>query len=229
MSAKAGLLDRLFLRGYYKRLRKRLRTGAPRKAKCIEADMIDQAAALIDGSQDMVVDKASASHIVICAHMLAAYRVFQDVPEFRAQALEEVMALFMVTGKAYSELVMRLLPYVSRDPFRTMVNISRTKQIGYYGRSFDHDIVEDDDQAFVFRINRCFYHGFFRRYGAPELAASFCAKDGNWGDAVDPARHGFTFERPTTLARDGQPCLFAFRRKGVGAGAAGPAAGKEEA
>jgi hypothetical protein len=93
-----------------------------------------------------------------------------------------------------------------------MVNISKSKQLAYYGKTFAYELAEDNEDAFVLKVHRCFYHAFFVRHGALELGAMFCLKDNNWADALDPARVGFTFVRPTTLARGGDCCRFEFRR-----------------
>ncbi|MFI0738969.1 L-2-amino-thiazoline-4-carboxylic acid hydrolase [Streptomyces sp. NPDC021100] len=48
--------------------------------------------------------------------------------------------------------------------------------------------------------------------GAGRLTPVLCAFDANRSDAVDPERHGFAFERPTTIGHGGPHCPFTFRR-----------------
>lgn len=47
---------------------------------------------------------------------------------------------------------------------------------------------------------------------ATELGAAMCEFDGNWMSAIDPERHGFRFERPTTIGCGGTHRPFHFRR-----------------
>ena len=46
----------------------------------------------------------------------------------------------------------------------------------------------------------------------------FCDMDTNWMDAVEPGRHGFRFERPTTMGYGGDRCRFWFIRTSDGTG-----------
>ena len=45
------------------------------------------------------------------------------------------------------------------------------------------------------------------------LTPVFCDWDANWASAIDPARHGFRFERPTTLGLGGDGCYFRHTRE----------------
>ncbi|WP_439332487.1 L-2-amino-thiazoline-4-carboxylic acid hydrolase [Saccharopolyspora antimicrobica] len=48
---------------------------------------------------------------------------------------------------------------------------------------------------------------------ASELGPVLCAFDESWIGAVDPAVHGFRFERATTIALGGTRCPFHFSRE----------------
>ena len=207
-----GFLDALFLRGYYKRLDRLLLLECPELHVTLANAVQPAARQLIEEQRNLVVDKASKSHLVLTSTILATYRALRADERTSASALQWVTDLFVDTGKGTSKLGARLIPYLVRDPFRLMVNISKTKQLAYYGQSFDYELAEDTDDAFVLKVHRCFYHSYFVRNGAPELGAMFCLKDNNWADALDPSKVGFRFDRPTTLARGGSCCQFEFRR-----------------
>jgi len=209
-----SFLDRLFLRGFYKRLQRRLRDLAPALVPTVPDVVRAEALRLHNQNLVLVVDAASASHLIMTSTVLAAYRTLQAHPETRAPALELTRALFVDTGKGATQLGMKLFPYLVRDPFRSMVNISKNKQLAYYGKSFTFDMPQDDDDAFILKVHGCFYNSFFLSQGAPELGAMFCEKDNTWSDGIDPQKAGFTFQRPTTLARGGDCCSFEFVRLG---------------
>lgn len=52
----------------------------------------------------------------------------------------------------------------------------------------------------------------FARAGVPELTGVLCEFDRNWFEAIEPERHGFRFERTTTLGHGGTHCPFHFHR-----------------
>jgi len=201
-----SFLDALVLRGYYKRLDRLLLRECPRLRGSLVESVQRAALQLVEDQRHLVVDKASKSHLVLTSTILATYRALRADDETSGPALRWVTDLFVDTGKGTSKLGAGLIPYLVRDPFRLMVNISKTKQLAYYGQSFDYELAEDTDDVFVLKVHRCFYHSYFVRNGAPELGAMFCLKDNSWADALDASKVGFRFERPTTLARGGTCC-----------------------
>jgi hypothetical protein len=48
--------------------------------------------------------------------------------------------------------------------------------------------------------------------GRPELTSVLCEFDRNWLAMISPERHGFRFERKTTLGYGGASCPFHFFR-----------------
>ena len=56
---------------------------------------------------------------------------------------------------------------------------------------------------------------------AAELTPVMCAFDKAWIEAIDPARHGFRFDRATTIGHGGSHCPFHFSRTRAGPAAAG--------
>src|SRR4051812_15122076 len=126
-----GFLDALFLRGYYKQLDRLLLRHAPRLRGTFVETVQHAAAFLIEEQRDLVVDKASKSHLVLTSTILATYRALREDQQTSGQALQWVTDLFVDTGKGTSKLGARLIPYLMRDPFRLIVNISKTKQLGY--------------------------------------------------------------------------------------------------
>ncbi|MGH3391643.1 MAG: L-2-amino-thiazoline-4-carboxylic acid hydrolase [Actinomadura sp.] len=97
-----------------------------------------------------------------------------------------------------------------------LADISRQREQHAFGAGFQFTHPHDDHDHYVAQVERCDYHQVLQANGAPHLTPVFCAFDANWIDAIDPERHGFTFERPTTIGTGGPNCPFRFRRTGQG-------------
>lgn len=98
------------------------------------------------------------------------------------------------------------------DPFGAIVNIAKLRERSVFGHAFRFETRRDDDHGCYMDVMRCLWHSFFVAEGCAELTAIFCAVDGNWIEAIDPARHGVHFERATTLGTGGSLCPFHFFR-----------------
>jgi hypothetical protein len=59
---------------------------------------------------------------------------------------------------------------------------------------------------------RCAHVRLFATWGLPQLTGLFCRLDEAWIRAIDPATHGVTFSRPTTIGWGGRRCEFLFER-----------------
>lgn len=158
-----------------------------------------------------VEDEQSTFHLRFAALALAGYRALLEVlPGDEAlalvrDALIEPSRPWMLSG---TEQALDHAP----DPFALMTGISKEKEADFYGRTFAFERPQDDEHAYLLNITRCFWYRFFAENGAPELMPAFCDFDTNWMDAVDPGRHGFRAERPTTLGYSGDTCRFWFIR-----------------
>lgn len=98
------------------------------------------------------------------------------------------------------------------DPFEAMVRISKEREQHAFGGGFLFSHPKDDPDRYTAQVERCYYHDVLKANGAEHLTAIFCAFDANWIEAIDPAKDGFEFERPTTLGTGGPNCPFRFRR-----------------
>lgn len=99
------------------------------------------------------------------------------------------------------------------DPFRAMVELARTRETEAFGAGFEFEHPADDDERFFADVRRCHYHDTLVANGVPQLTPVMCAFDGNWIEAIDPQRHGFRFERLTTIGLGGTHCPFHFLRQ----------------
>jgi len=70
----------------------------------------------------------------------------------------------------------------------------------------------DGQSYFIITTTKWFYHDFFIANDIPELTRVFCSGDKSWFEEISPEKHGFQFERPTTLGYGGTECSFQFRR-----------------
>jgi hypothetical protein len=169
------------------------------------------AEALERDQQDRVVDAPARTNLRIGCAVLAAYRALRgDRPgEELLQILEESFVGSM--GETIRENVARALDQAP-DPFQLIVGVSKEREQHEFGRGFTFERERDDDGAYLLNVRRCFWHDMFVANGAPELTRVLCAFDTNWISAIDPRRHGFRFDRPTTLGLGGARCPFHFRR-----------------
>lgn len=163
-----------------------------------------------------VVDEQSRYHLRLTALILAAFHALRAVlPPDDALAL--VRRAFIEPMRAPVRAGTAAALDAAPDPFALMTTIAKEREASFYGQAFTFDRAYDDDFAFLDNITHCFYHRFFAANDAPELTPIFCDWDTNsWAEAIDPARHGFHFTRPTTLGYGGDCCRFWFLRAGDG-------------
>jgi hypothetical protein len=209
-----NLLDWLFLWSFQRRLRRALKGQGAAVAVALVREASARRTMVVEQNRHRIVDRASESHLWLCAAVAAAYQVLRSHPTTRDIALNVVRGAFLSIGAKGVGRLMRLLPKLVRDPFRFTINISKKKQSAYYGRTFERFIEQDDNDAYRMTVSKCFYHRFLIDNGAAELGPMFCEKDLDWAAAIDPATHGYSFSRPATLLTTGEPCRFEFRRTG---------------
>lgn len=175
------------------------------------------AAAIVRRAGDLGTEHAARARDVPSTHnlryacvVLAGYEAL--APQISDdQAVASLRAAFARSGTFVREKTRAALDE-SRDPFRDLVNVSKEREASQFGPSFELRRVQDDDRAYLLEVRRCFWHDFFVAVGRPALTTVLCEFDANWIEAIDPPRHGFVFERPTTLGYGGTHCPFHFRR-----------------
>jgi len=189
-----------------------LRHTGEESAGPLSRTILAEQEALEDRHAEWVVDDASRFHLRLTALILAAYRAL-----LASMTGEAVLALLR------SALIEPARPWVrggtamlldnAPDPMAAIVKVSKEREETFYGPTFTFARERDDAGAYLLNIEVCFYHRFFTANGAPELTPVMCDWDTNtWAEAIVPQRHGFRFERPTTLGYGGDKCRFHFRR-----------------
>ncbi|MER5781855.1 L-2-amino-thiazoline-4-carboxylic acid hydrolase [Streptomyces mobaraensis] len=156
-------------------------------------------------------DEPSRHNLAVSLAVLAAYRELSpglpddELLPLLERAFVEPLRAEMLAGVAAA---LDAAP----DPFALMVEFSRRREHDYFGPAFTFSHPRDDDREHIAQVEHCFYHQVLEANGAGRLTPVLCAFDANWSDAVDPERHGFAFERPTTIGHGGPHCPFTFRR-----------------
>ncbi len=183
----------------------------PDEAQVIQERIQARLTELEASHQDWIVDEPARYNLRMTAALLAAYQVLRE--RFSQEELLALLrAAFLEPFKdTMQQGAAQILDHVS-DPFQTIVEISKTKEKYMYGDGFTFEIERDDDRAYLLNFKRCFYHNFFASNDAPELTPIFCDFDMPWISAIDTERHGFRFERPTTIGYGGTMCPFHFYR-----------------
>jgi hypothetical protein len=163
-------------------------------------------------NEAMIVDRAARTHLGMTALVLASYRVI--LPHFKdsESVISALEGTFTGVGKRWIKLYTRLMLGFSRDPFSTMIGVSKKRIENKYGKTFVFEYSGDGRNNFVITTKKCFYHDFFVANDIPELTRVFCSGDNNWFDEIKPEKHGFKFERPLTLGYGGSECPFIFTR-----------------
>ncbi|GAA2830197.1 L-2-amino-thiazoline-4-carboxylic acid hydrolase [Crossiella cryophila] len=166
------------------------------------------AAELAEAQSHRIVDEAARYNIALSTTVLAAFRLLPggtDRHTLLRRALNEPFAEQIAQGTRYA------LDY-AEDAFSTMVAISKTREEHAFGAGFTFHRAADDDREYLLEVRQCLYHEVLKAHDAAELTPVLCEWDESWMGAIDPARHGLTFERRTTLGLGGTHCPFSFRR-----------------
>ncbi len=159
-----------------------------------------------------VEDEQSRFHLRFAALALAGYRALLDFAP-RGEALGLIREALISPSRPWVLEGTRQALDHAPDPYAVLTSISKDKEASFCGRTFAFERPQDDEHAYLLNTTRCFWHRFAEANGATELMPVFCDFDTNWMEAVDPERHGFRFERPTTLGYGGDTCRFWFIRK----------------
>jgi hypothetical protein len=167
--------------------------------------------ALVADQQTRVVDHVSRYNLSLTLAVLAAYQ------ELSARADDEhlIPALtraFVEPMEPYVRTATRAALDQARDPFATMVELTKDRELHAFGAGFHFEHPDDDDRRYTAEVTRCYYHDVLAANGAERLTSVFCAFDANWIDAIDPGRDGLAFERPETIGTGGNSCPFRFYR-----------------
>ncbi|GAA4639926.1 hypothetical protein GCM10023196_103420 [Actinoallomurus vinaceus] len=168
-------------------------------------------AELVAANAAMAVDEPSRHNLRLTLAVVAAHEPL--LPRLGRDAAFEAVraALVEPLGHVVREGTLAMLD-AAPDPFSAMVEVCKAQEEQAYGRTFTFERPVDDDREYLLEIHRCFYHDVLAANSATELTPALCAFDANWIEAIDPDRHGFRFERPTTIGLGGASCPFHFTR-----------------
>ncbi|KAA2259407.1 hypothetical protein F0L68_20910 [Solihabitans fulvus] len=177
------------------------------------AEMRARLANLEAANAHLIVDEPAHHNLRMTLALVAAYELL--LPHLdRAAVLDAVRSGFVESlGDTVYEAT-RLMLDSAPDPFAAMVAISKSREEHAFGAGFTFHRPVDDDRRYDVDVHRCFYHDVLVANSAAELTPAMCAFDGNWIEAIDPDRHGFRFDRVTTIGLGGTHCPFHFRRTG---------------
>jgi hypothetical protein len=156
-------------------------------------------------------DDMSKFHLHLMALLLASYRTLSGLI-----SKDECLALLAAaTFEPNRQQIRDGVKYAldsTTDPMQEMVTASKQREEFFFGRTFTFERYQDDPQAYILHVKRCFYHQFALANHVPELMQIPCEADWVWAEAIEPAKHGFSFELPTTLGYGADMCRFCFRR-----------------
>ena len=170
---------------------------------------------LESANADMIVDEPARYNLRMTVALAAAYQLLLPLLG-RDDAIAAIEAAFTgPLGPALREGTRAMLD-AAPDPYRAMVALTKSRERDAFGAGFTFRRPVDDDQRYHLDVHRCFYHDVLAANTATELTPVMCAFDKAWIEAIDPARHGFRFNRVTTIGMGGSHCPFHFSRTGPG-------------
>jgi len=212
MPKNQSFVERSFQKQYLNILRNQL-TRLSRSQKNEICQEIKQLAnKLAEENDAMVVDRPSRTHLGMTTLVLASYRLLLPYIKDSESVINILEDVFTGVGQRWIKLYTRLMLWFSRDPFHTMIEVSKKRINNNYGKTFIFEYSGDGLNYFVITTKKCFYYDFFIMNDIPELTRVFCSADKNWFEEIKPEKHGFKFERPTTLGYGGSECPFKFTR-----------------
>ncbi|MFI7694824.1 L-2-amino-thiazoline-4-carboxylic acid hydrolase [Nonomuraea sp. NPDC049655] len=170
--------------------------------------------------QSLIVDEPARHNLRMTLALVAAYALL--LPRLgREAAVAVVRASFIEPlGDALQEGTQAVLDNAP-DAFAAMVELSRSREEYAFGKGFVFDRTVEDDERYHLDVHRCFYHDVLVANSVPELTPVMCAFDINWIESIAPDRHGFRFDRRTTIGTGGTHCPFHFSRNRSRNGATG--------
>ncbi|MGW5154237.1 L-2-amino-thiazoline-4-carboxylic acid hydrolase [Nonomuraea wenchangensis] len=162
-------------------------------------------------NRSRIIDEPARHNLRLTLALVAAYEILR--PRLgRQQAIAAVQAAFVEPFGDAMKAGTRAMLDQAPDAFRAMVEMSKSREEHAFGKGFVFERPVDDDERYHLDVRWCFYHDVLVANGAPELTPAMCAFDANWIEAIEPRRHGFRFERRTTIGMGGTHCPFHFDR-----------------
>ncbi|KAA5835987.1 L-2-amino-thiazoline-4-carboxylic acid hydrolase [Saccharopolyspora hirsuta] len=200
----------LLLDGFFEHL------GATLRSHALPAELLDAVrerhSDLMTTNLSSAVDDMSHQHLRTTLALVAAFEVLRPALGSTA-AVDAVRRAYVEPLAPAVRAATRAVLDESEDPFRAMVDMARAREQHFYGAGFEFRHPVDDDRRYHSDVHRCFYQEVLAANSASELGPVLCAFDQSWIEAIDPERHGFRFERASTIALGGTHCPFHFNRE----------------
>ena len=203
--------DTRYQKEILRRLGKRLQgLGLSQNREIIQKIEEDIESTIADYSY-LVVDEKTRPHLRLTACVLAGYQTLSSERIDEDLVLGILEDVFVSIGRTTLKLYTQAMLTFSKDPFLAITSVGKRRAIEQYGEAWEFKFEEAKD-LFIMTTTKCFYHDFFVSTGMEQLTRIFCNWDENWITQIDLTRHGFYFERPTTMGYGGSECPFIFKR-----------------
>ncbi|MFC9998720.1 L-2-amino-thiazoline-4-carboxylic acid hydrolase [Nocardia sp. NPDC127526] len=189
--------------------------GQALRARGVTADLIPDMRTrlreLITENAHRAVDDAAVYNLRMTLATVVAYRALLPLLG-RAESIARIRAAFVEPLSEAVRAGTRAMLDTAEDPFAAMVAVSKSREEHAFGAGFGFERPADDADRYHVDVVRCFYHEVLVANSAAELTPVLCEFDANWIGAIEPDRHGFRFERATTIGLGGSHCPFHFDR-----------------
>ncbi|MFI6044793.1 L-2-amino-thiazoline-4-carboxylic acid hydrolase [Nocardia sp. NPDC051321] len=168
-------------------------------------------AALAAADAERCVDEPARYNLEMTLALVVAYRALR--PRLgREVTIAALRAAFVEPLGEAVRAGTRAMLDAAADPFAALVAVSKTREKYAFGAGFGFARTVDSADSYHLDIVRCFYHEVLVAHSAAELTPVMCEFDANWIGAIDPAKHGFRFDRATTIGLGGTHCPFHWDR-----------------
>lgn len=205
-------LERNFFKQYLSTLRTHVTKLSLGQKHEICREIEELADKLAKDNEIMIVDRAARTHLGMTTLVLASYIILLPYIKDSESLINILEDTFRGVGQRWIKLYIHLMLKFSRDPFQKMIQMSKKRVTNDYGKTFEFEYSGDVLNNFTITTKKCFYYDFFVSNNIPELTRVFCSADKNWYEEIKPDKHGFKFERPTTMGYGGSECPFTFTK-----------------
>ncbi|GJH40385.1 hypothetical protein RCZ04_09350 [Capnocytophaga sp. HP1101] len=141
--------------------------------------------------------------------VVALYNAFVKIGKEEKDAFQYVSLAINEPIASFMEQNTEAFLSASDNPFKEMVEISKAREVYYFGKSFVFERRIDDAYGYVLQIKRCLFHEVLKALEHTFLQRIICQVDCGWIKGIKPEQHNLQFVRPTTFAT-GNDCQMWF-------------------
>lgn len=162
-------------------------------------------------------DAPSRNNAEQSAFAIGCYRALTDMTGDKLRALDLVKSASAASLrgqiKDYLNARFQIDPEKPEEAFERIAERFKAGGEERFGQAFIYEQERQSDAESFINIRKCFFYGFMKHHGTPELTVVHCNNDAVWAEELEKAEYGVSFERPTLMSLGDDACRFQFTRK----------------